>query len=56
MVPGIVQGVPRRDQFEQLQAFAASDPYAFIRALPPRHPDYILRLMREKLRLEQCFG
>ena len=55
VVPGIVQGVPRRDQFEQLQAFVASDPHAFIRALPPRHPDYI-RLMREKLRLERVLG
>ena len=55
VVPGIVMGVPRRDQLEQLETFIAADPHAFLRALPPRHPDY-LRLMREKLRLERVLG
>lgn len=55
IVPGIVMGVPRRDQLEQLEQFAASDPHAFLRALPPRHPDY-LRLMREQLRLQRVLG
>lgn len=55
VVPGIVMGVPRRDQLEQLETFLAADPHAFMRALPPRHPDY-LRLMREKLRLERVLG
>ena len=55
VVPGIVMGVPRRDQLEQLETFITADPHAFLRALPPRHPDY-LRLMREKLRLERVLG
>ena len=55
VVPGIVMGVPRRDQQEQLETLLASDPHSFMRALPPRHPDY-LRLMREKLRLERVLG
>ncbi|MBF9029696.1 L,D-transpeptidase family protein [Rhodobacterales bacterium HKCCE3408] len=55
VVQGIVQAVPRRDQHDQLVQFVASDPHAFIRALPPRHPEY-LRLMREKLRLERVLG
>ncbi|MEM9320647.1 MAG: L,D-transpeptidase family protein [Pseudomonadota bacterium] len=55
VVPGIVMGVPRRDQLDQLESFTEADPFAFMRALPPRHPDY-LRLMREKLRLERVLG
>lgn len=55
VVPGIVMGVPRRDQLEQLETFIDADPHAFLRALPPRHPDY-LRLMRAKLELERVLG
>ncbi|MBF9033426.1 L,D-transpeptidase family protein [Rhodobacterales bacterium HKCCE2091] len=54
-VPGVVLPVERRDQLAQLQDFVDGDPHAFIRALAPRHPEY-LRLMREKLRLERVLG
>ena len=55
VVEGIVQAVPRRDQYEQLVAFSGADPHGFIRALPPRHPEYLM-LMREKLRLERVLA
>lgn len=52
VVEGIVQAVPRRDQLELLEEFLDSNPHAFMRALPPSHPEY-LRLMRAKLELER---
>lgn len=46
---------PRKDRQKLLEAFAKSNPRAFIRALPPQHPDYA-RLMKEKVRLEKVLG
>lgn len=46
---------PRRDRLKQLEAFAKSSPVAFLRALPPKHPDYV-RLMKEKVRMERIIA
>jgi L,D-transpeptidase YcbB len=46
---------PRRDRMKNLVAFSKSSPTAFIRALPPKHPDY-QRLLKEKARLEKIVG
>jgi murein L,D-transpeptidase YcbB/YkuD len=52
--PGIVREVPRRNPLSTLRAFAASDPRAFIKTLPPASPQYT-QLMRAKLDLELAF-
>ncbi len=52
---GIVRDIARRDRLSLLAAFAGSEPVAFLRALPPKSPDYV-RLMKEKLRLERLLG
>lgn len=44
-----------RSRLGTLQAFAASNPDAFLRSLPPSSPEYA-RLLREKLRLERVLG
>lgn len=46
---------PRRDRLSLLKAFAQSTPTAFIRKLPPSHPDYA-RLLKEKARIERVLG
>lgn len=46
---------PRRDRIKTLEAFLKSNPRAFMRSLPPQHPDYA-RLMKEKVRLEKELG
>jgi len=46
---------PRRDRVQLLDAFLKSTPSAFMRALPPQHPDYA-RLLKEKARLERVLG
>lgn len=38
--PGIVREVPRRDPLATLRAFAAAEPRAFLRALPPQAREY----------------
>ena len=48
----IKRKVPYRDHFSYLKNFAKSNPAAFLKALPPTHPEYA-RLMREKLRFEK---
>ena len=55
VISDIVQDLPRRDPLAQIEAFAQSSPRAYLRSLPPEHPEYI-RLMREKLRLERILG
>ena len=47
---GIVLELPVRDRREQLDAFTADDPDAFLRSLPPASLGYA-RLLRERLRL-----
>jgi L,D-transpeptidase YcbB len=47
--PGIVRDVPRRDPRALLDQFAASEPLAFIAALPPAAPQYA---MLQKARLD----
>ncbi|MCB1369031.1 MAG: L,D-transpeptidase family protein [Rhodobacteraceae bacterium] len=46
---------PRRGRIATLEAFLKSNPRAFLKALPPKHPDYA-RLMKEKARLEKVLG
>jgi murein L,D-transpeptidase YcbB/YkuD len=48
----IQRKVPYRDHFSYLKNFAKSNPAAFLKALPPKHPEYA-RLLREKLRFER---
>lgn len=38
--PGLVREVPLRDPLATLRAFAASEPAAFLRGLPPQAPQY----------------
>lgn len=49
---GIVRQVPLRDRAKLLAAFTKSNPSGFLKALPPKAPEY-KRLMKEKLRLEK---
>lgn len=49
--PGIVREVAVRNRAANLSAFAAAEPAAFLRALPPRAPAYA-QLMKAKLQLE----
>ena len=48
----IQRKVPYRDHFSYLKNFANSNPNAFLKALPPTHPEYA-RLQREKLKFER---
>lgn len=48
---GILRQVARRDPQDLLSEFVASDPQAFLRALPPQAVEYA-QLLAEKLRLE----
>jgi len=52
---GIVRKVPRRSRLNTMQAFVKSSPAGFIRALPPKSPEY-LRLMKAKLKLEKTLA
>lgn len=47
--------VPYRSQLATIQAFAQSNPAAFLRSLPPGAPEYT-RLMREKMTLERVLA
>lgn len=53
VVPGIVREVPVRDRRANLDSFAASDPMAFLAALPPRSQEYV-RLMKARHVLEDA--
>jgi len=46
---------PRQNRLELLRKFAKSAPRAFLKALPPSHPDYA-RLLKEKARLERVMS
>lgn len=46
---------PRRDRKLLLESFAASNPAAFLKTLPPDSPDYAL-LLKEKARMEKIVG
>ncbi|WP_068112458.1 L,D-transpeptidase family protein [Tropicimonas marinistellae] len=49
----IVRVIPRRDPLLQLQAFSKSSPSGFLKALPPKTPQYN-GLLAEKMRLEKA--
>ena len=49
--PGLVRDVPLRDPLATLRAFAAADPAAFLRGLPPQAPQYE-QLRRARLDLQ----
>ncbi len=49
--PGLVREVPLRDPLATLRAFAASEPAAFLRGLPPQSPQYE-QLRRARLDLK----
>lgn len=55
VVGDIKRKAPRRDRLAQLVAFSQSTPRAYLKALPPKTPEYT-RLMAEKLRLERILG
>jgi murein L,D-transpeptidase YcbB/YkuD len=52
---GIVRDIPLRDRQKLLEAFSKSSPVAFLRALPPKSPEYA-RLMKAKVMLERQLG
>jgi len=49
---GIKREAPLRDRQKTLEAFVNSSPAAFLRALPPKAPEYA-RLMKAKMQLER---
>ena len=53
--PGLVRAVPYRDRQATLEAFSKSSSSAFVKALPPKSPEYT-RLMKQKLELERLLG
>ncbi|WP_347309858.1 L,D-transpeptidase family protein [Defluviimonas sp. SAOS-178_SWC] len=53
--PGLVRDVPVRDPLATLRAFAASDPAAFLRGLPPQVPQYE-QLRRARLDLQAAIA
>ncbi|MDX8352060.1 L,D-transpeptidase family protein [Cognatiyoonia sp. IB215182] len=52
VIGSIHRQVPYRPRLQTLQAFAQSNPAAFLRALPPNSPEYT-RLMRQKMAMER---
>lgn len=52
---GIVRAIPYRNRVSYLTKFAKSSPLGFLKALPPKTPEYA-RLMKEKLKLERLVG
>ncbi len=52
---GIVRDVPLRNRTKLLEAFSKSSPQKFLRALPPRSPEYA-RLLKAKVQLEKQLG
>lgn len=55
VVPAIHRQVPLRSRVGTLQAFAQSNPDAFLRSLPPSAPEYT-RLMRGKMQIERLLA
>lgn len=55
IIPAISRTLPRRDPADLLTGVAGDDPHAFMRALPPAHPDY-LNLQRQMLAMERVIG
>lgn len=51
----IVTDVPRYDRAATIDAFAKSNPAAFLKKMAPRKPEYV-RLQKEKLKLEKLLG
>ncbi|WP_298256092.1 L,D-transpeptidase family protein [uncultured Litoreibacter sp.] len=51
----IVMDVPRYDRASTIDAFAKSNPAAFLKKLAPRKPEYV-RLQKEKLKLEKLIA
>jgi len=52
---GIVREIPLRNRTQLLAAFAKSSPTKFLRALPPKSPEYA-RLLKAKITLEKRLG
>ncbi len=55
IIPAIARELPRRDPTALLRGVAEGDPRAFMRALPPAHPEY-LNLQRQMLAMERVIG
>ncbi|EPX79060.1 L,D-transpeptidase family protein [Litoreibacter arenae] len=51
----LVMDVPRYDRASTIDAFAKSNPAAFLRKMAPRKPEYV-RLQKEKLKLEKLLA
>ena len=51
----LVMDVPRYDRASTIDAFAKSNPAAFLKKMAPRKPEYV-RLQKEKLQLEKLLG
>ncbi|WP_245990129.1 L,D-transpeptidase family protein [Litoreibacter meonggei] len=51
----LVMDVPRYDRASTIDAFARSNPAAFLKKMAPRKAEYV-RLQKEKLRLEKLLG
>ena len=52
---GLVKVVPLRDRAQLLANFSKSQPVGYLRALPPKSPEYA-RLMKGKMELERTLG
>ncbi len=52
---GIVRDVPLRSRTKLLEAYSKSSPVKFLRALPPKSPEYA-RLLKAKVKLEKQLG
>ncbi len=55
IIPAVTRDLPRRDPADLLTGVATGDPHAFMRALPPAHPEY-LNLQRQMLAMERVIG
>jgi len=55
IIAAVTRDLPRRDPSDLLNGIAAGDPRAFMRALPPAHPEY-LNLQRQMLAMERVIG
>lgn len=55
IIPAVARELPRRDPTALLRGVAEDDPRAFMRALPPAHPEY-LNLQRQMLAMERVIG
>lgn len=52
---GIVRKVPLRNRMETLINFSKSSPASYLKALPPKSPEYT-RLMKEKIKMERLLA